>query len=126
MTFWNDLKRGAQVVVDEGQRMTRVTKLKARQRALELQLADLVRELGLRVVELHRRNELHHHELDELFVEIQTLERELKQRGEEVEELTRPSAGRADAARPSCPACGGDIRAADRFCRHCGEPLQGD
>lgn len=124
MTFWDDVRRGAQTVVEEGQKVGRLARLKARVRALEDQLGELIHQLGTKALDLHRRNELHHHELDELFVAITALQRELRERQEEINMLL--GRRRTDAFElPECPACGGVIHAGDRFCRHCGQHLTG-
>lgn len=123
MDLWDELKRGAQSIVDEGSKLGRMTRLKAQVRGLEAELGDKIYDLGTRALELHRRNELHHYELDELFAEIQTMQRELREREAEIEAM----AGReADAtARGTCPDCQQKVVEGDRFCRACGYRLKG-
>jgi hypothetical protein len=123
MPIWDDIRRGARAVLDESNKLGRVGRLKGQVRSLEATLGDRIYELGTQVLELHRRNELHHYELDQLFVEIQSLQRELREREAEIDQLSghdRP--GRSQAA---CPDCGGPVTTADRFCRKCGANLRG-
>lgn len=125
--MWDEIRRGAQSVMDEGQRLARATRLKAQVKGIETALGDRLYDLGTRVLDLHRRNELHHYELDQVFVEIQNLQRELRDKQAEVDELLGQ---RAAAPRPGgaglCGDCGGAVRPDDRFCRQCGADLKGD
>ncbi|MBI2302183.1 MAG: zinc ribbon domain-containing protein [Armatimonadetes bacterium] len=125
MTVWDDVRRGAQSVVEGGQGLVRAARLKAAIRALEAELGEKIRDLGTRVLDLHRRNELHHYELDEIFVSIQALQRELADKTAEVDALLAP--GRA-GGKPGagCPDCGAEARPGDRFCRNCGCALRGE
>lgn len=124
MSLWDDVRRGAQTVVDESQRLTRLARLAAELKGLESELADLLYELGTRTLELHRKNELYHVELDELFVDIEGLQRSVHEKEAEVAALKdRGSAGRAEAE-GHCAECGAESKPGDRFCRHCGSSLR--
>ena len=129
MPVWDDIRRSAESLIDESSKLGRIAKLKTQVKGLESELGDKVYDLGTRCLDLHRRNELHHTELEELFVEIRVLQREIKDRESEVDELTSAwragSGGAKPAAREACPDCGGSIRDEDRFCRHCGYDLKG-
>jgi len=127
MPVWDDIRKSAESLLDEGSKIPKYAKLAAQIKGLENELGDKVYDLGTRALDLHRRNELHHTELEELFVEIRVLQREIKEREEELEALKlawRAETGRA-AVRESCPDCGGVVRDEDRFCRHCGYDLKG-
>lgn len=124
MAIWDEIKRGAQSSVDSVQKLGKAAKLKAAVRNLEATLGDRIYDLGTRVLELHRRNDLHHVELDQLFVDIQTLQRELREREAELGTLVgKPAPVKADSA--VCPDCGAKALGTDRFCRHCGVDLRG-
>lgn len=125
MDVWDDLRRGAKSVVDESQRLARVARLKGQIKALELKLGERLYDLGTRTLDLHRRNELHHFELDETFVELEGLQRELREKEREVESLLRLVLPRARPAGETCFDCGGRIAPEDRFCRACGADLKG-
>lgn len=125
MTIWDDIRRGAQVVKDETERLGRVAKLKAQVRLLESELGDRVYDLGTRALELHRKNELHHYELDEIFVEIRALQRKLRDTEMEIDALAG-SAEPPEGGRASCPDCAAAVRPDDRFCPSCGGRLTGD
>ncbi|MBI5831204.1 MAG: zinc-ribbon domain-containing protein [Armatimonadetes bacterium] len=123
MDLWDELKRGAQSIVDEGSKFGKMAKLRSQVRGLEAELGDKIYDLGTRSLELHRRNELHHFELDELFAEIQAMQRELREREAEIEAMAgrEPNA----AASGACPDCGQKVVEGDRFCRGCGYRLKG-
>jgi hypothetical protein len=123
MPIWDDIRRGARSVLDESNKLGRMARLKAQVRSLEATLGDRIYELGTQVLELHRRNELHHYELDALFVEIQSLQRELREREAEIDGLTGHEP--AGKGRAECPDCGAAVTGADRFCRKCGASLRG-
>lgn len=124
MAIWDDIKRGAQSGLDEVTKLSKVAKLKGQVRNLEATLGDRIYDLGTRVLELHRRNELHHVELDQIFVDIQTLQRELREREAELAGLQGKAApAKTEAA--ECPDCGAKLQPADRFCRHCGADIRG-
>ncbi len=127
MPVWDDIRKSAESLLDEGAKIPRFAKLSAQIKGLEGELGDKVYDLGTRALDLHRRNELHHTELEELFVEIRVLQREIKERHEELEALkfVRSADGGRAALREACPECGGTIRDDDRFCRHCGYDLKG-
>jgi len=118
MPIWDDIRRGAQSVVD-------VARLKAQVRQLEATLGDRIYDLGTQVLELHRRNELHHYELDQVFVVIQGLQRELRERESELEQILGREGQTAARGRAACPDCGAAAGAEDRFCRTCGAALRG-
>lgn len=125
MSLWDDVLRGAQSVVDESQRLARLAKLTAETRSLEGQLGELVGDLGTRVLELHRRNELYHVELDKLFVEIEALQQQLREKEAEAAALKgRPPGPRGAELPERCPDCGEKTTERDRFCRHCGLDLR--
>lgn len=126
MAVWDDLRKGAESLWDEGAKLPRYARLAARIKALENALGEKIYDLGSRALELHRRNELHHTELEELFVEIRALQREIRDRQDDLQALKatgRSGAGAAAAAR--CPDCGGAVTDSDRFCRQCGYDLKG-
>ncbi len=124
MTIWDDLRKGAQSVVDEGQRLTKLARLKARVKELENELGDRIYDLGTRALDLHRRNELHHFELDEIFTEIKGIQREIREQQRVLDGLAaRPAAAQSTADR--CPDCGRPTDELDRFCRNCGHDLKG-
>lgn len=128
MPVWDDIRKSAESLLDEGAKIPRYAKLAAQVKGLENELADKIYDLGTRALDLHRRNELHHTELEELFVEIRVLQREIREREEELEALRlawRGDSGRAAPVAERCPDCGGGIRDEDRFCRHCGYDLKG-
>ena len=123
MAVWDDIRRGAQTVVDESSRLARVARLKAHIKGLEGDLGERVHDLGTRALDLHQRNELHHIELDQIFVQTHNVQRELKDCQDEIETLMaswRPPA----APRTACPDCRSPVRDEDRFCRHCGADLR--
>lgn len=125
MSLWDDVVRGAQSVVDESQRLARLAKLAQERRALEGQLGELLGHLGTRVLELHRRNELYHVELDKLFVAIESLQKLLSEKEAEAAALKgRAPGGRSAEALDRCPDCGENVLPSDRFCRHCGLDLR--
>jgi len=127
MAIWDDIRRGAQTVVDESQKLAKAARLKGQVRQLEATLGDRIYDLGTRALELHRRNELHHCELDTVFAEIQALQRELREVESGLDQLTGQAgaAARRSGERPTCPDCGARLTEADRFCRHCGAKLAG-
>ncbi|HIE52030.1 MAG TPA: zinc ribbon domain-containing protein [Armatimonadetes bacterium] len=133
MSLLEDVRRGAQVAVREAQRLAKIGQLRLSISALENKIGDKVYELGLRALELHRRNELHHYELDDIFAELAALQRELREREEELEHLSprwreerRPfwEEGEEGAGLEYCPKCGARTNPADRFCRSCGARLE--
>lgn len=124
---WDEIRRGAQSMLDEGQKVPRWARLKAQVKGLETELGDRIYDLGTRTLDLHRRNELHHYELDEMFVEIQNLQRELREVQDEVDELMSGwrIPGAEPAVRETCPDCRKPVKPDDRFCRSCGASLKG-
>ncbi len=121
---WDEIKRGAQTVMDESQRLARVMRAKTQIKVLEASLGDLVYDLGTRALDLHRRNELHHHELDEIFVEIKGVQREIREKQAEIDACT--AVGKSSRRPPvtQCPECGRPVVDSDRFCRECGADLR--
>ncbi|HAZ64003.1 MAG TPA: hypothetical protein DCZ72_10400 [Armatimonadetes bacterium] len=118
MDIWDEIKRGAQSVFDESTRFGRQARLRLQARTLEDELGDLIFDLGTRALELHRRNELHHFELDETFAAILAKQRELRTAEAEIEQM----AGREGATTQpgTCPDCRQPVVEGDRFCRGCG------
>ncbi|MCC7493005.1 MAG: zinc ribbon domain-containing protein [Fimbriimonadaceae bacterium] len=123
MEVWDDLRRGARAVVDEGRRLGEVARLKAQLALLEGRRQDRLADLGRAAMELQAQGTLQHEGLTAASSAVAAVDTELAALQAELAALTAeapPATGR------SCRGCGEPAAGGDRFCRQCGAPLQGD
>lgn len=128
MSLLNRVSRMVREAVEEGKELKEIGELKLDIRRLEGQLREAYQELGEQVFQRRDRSPFPLEELQEVFDKIDSLNRRIESKKQEIEQIKEEDkASRSEPEPPSepvCPQCGAPTTPDMRFCSECGEKLQ--
>lgn len=128
MSLLNRVSRIVREAVEEGKELKEIGELKLDIRRLEGQLREAYQELGEQVFQRRDRSPFPLEELQEVFDKIDSLNRRIESKKQEIEQIKEEDkASRSEPEpppEPVCPQCGAPTTSDMRFCSECGEKLQ--
>lgn len=126
MSLLNRVSRMVREAVEEGKELKEIGERSLDIRRLEGQLREAYQELGEKVFQLKAPALFPQEELQEVFDKIESLNRRIEAKKQEIERLRAEGKGELAEDSPSepiCPRCGASVTPDMRFCSECGEKL---